>query len=389
MLINEYFKAEKIMLHDDSWTRKTWKSNHHAWGTDTYDGCFVKHGTGKRDHQFDTYFRAAVLRAVTIFKVPEDVIRYAFTKALQNFKLIAIRGDVMEIGYVATVTNESSLEEIYQTLKEFDFYGSLQESKSGKSAQVNTPAKGKKAKSKRARCNDRRERLKAWREEYAVLPGERPKRINVSHLSKISLSMLTPEVAAGLPADMVKDFRAWCLALNGLHAGKTLDEKIDGFLSPDWKLWKKKIPEFISLHDAHIIAFRKRRAARLRKLREVAQREGQGRFRAAVLANFDGCAITGIAENLEAAHIVPDASHDYMHACNGIALVGFLHRAFDELMFSINPLTLTVFVDPVFRGWLNIHGVQLCDGNIWKLDRSALAHHWERFKDARCMDYAA
>lgn len=151
----------------------------------------------------------------------------------------------------------------------------------------------------------------------------------------------------------------------------------------------KSAPKFIELHDSHVLASRLRRAARLRKLREVAQREGQGKFRTNVLANYDVCAITGCPDRLAAAHIVPDCSHDYMHASNGIALVNYLHAAFDDLMFSINPLTLKVFVDPAHRQFLNIHGMTVRDGKIWKLDRSALAHHWERFKEANCLEDAA
>lgn len=137
-------------------------------------------------------------------------------------------------------------------------------------------------------------------------------------------------------------------------------------------------------HDAHVIRFRMNRANRLKALRRVSVREGQANFRIQVLANFDGCAITGMTEHLEAAHVVPHSEVDDMRPNNGIALAGFLHRAFDDLMFSVNPLTLTVFVDPAYRQFLNIHSAQLRDGKIWKLDRSALAHHWERFKEANC-----
>mgnify|MGYP003251152848 CR=1 FL=1 len=378
MLLNEYFESKQIHLYIDGWKHKSWKPNHHAWGNDTHTGCFKIEAEGKRGRQFRYHFRIAVARAAAIFNMPANEIRYAFTKALEDFQFIAIRDNEMNIGYHATVSNQDTPDEIRAVLKQYNFYGSLHEGQQEGSLQPTVQKKSKKSKRQA-----RREHLKAWNEKYAVLPGERPKRISVSHLSKTSLSMLVPEVAAGLPADMVKDFRDWCKRLNELNTGKTLDEKIDGFLSDSWEEWTAETPVSNPLHDAHLLEFRKRRAARLRKLREVAQREGQGRFHMYVLAYFAVCDITGITESLEAAHIVPDSSHDYMHASNGIALVSFLHRAFDDLFFSINPLTLAVFVDTPFRGWLNIHGVQLRDGNIWKLDRSALAHHWERFRGAR------
>lgn len=142
-------------------------------------------------------------------------------------------------------------------------------------------------------------------------------------------------------------------------------------------------------HDAHVARFRMNRANRLKALRRVSVREGQANFRIQVLANFDGCAITGMTEHLEAAHVVPHSEVDDMRPNNGIALAGFLHRAFDDLMFSVNPLTLTVFVDPAYRQFLNVHGTQLRDGKIWKLDRSALAHHWERFKEVNSLEGVA
>lgn len=140
------------------------------------------------------------------------------------------------------------------------------------------------------------------------------------------------------------------------------------------------------LHNAHVELMvsiqRRKRANELRALRRQAVREGQGLFRLHVLANHNGCAITSLTDGLEAAHIVPHAAGGAMSAANGLALVSWLHTAFDALTFTINPVTLTVVVAPAARAWLNIDGVQLVDGQIFELDRTALVNHFERFKEA-------
>ncbi|HAU6297926.1 TPA: HNH endonuclease [Citrobacter freundii] len=390
MLINEYDSANKHLLTRHGWECKKWKPNHFAWGNDTHDGCFVRYKKGKRDQIFNSFFRGAVARAAAMLNMPEDEIRYACNKALEDFQCLAIRTDGVTIGYLTTLTNKNTPAEIRAVLEKHNLHGSMKiGAKIGSPEVNNVPQMNKPKKSKKSLRNARRERLKAWRKEYAVLPGERPKRIKVSGLSERQLQMLTPEVAAGLPPALLKDFRAWCAALNELHTGKTLDEKIDGFLSSSWEEWTAEPVVLIPLHDAHVVASRKRRAARLKALRRVVVREGQSRFSQQVNANFDGCVLTGATEHLEAAHILPDRDYDHMHPSNGLLLVGFLHRAFDDLMFTINPLTLTVFVTPTFRAWLNIHGKQICDGNIWKIDRAALAHHWEYFKEKNALNDAA
>ncbi|MEB2478223.1 HNH endonuclease signature motif containing protein [Citrobacter freundii] len=391
MLINEYHHANKHMLTRHGWECKKWKPNHFAWGNDTHDGCFVRYKTGKRDQIFNSFFREAVTRAAALLNIPEDEIRYACNKALEDFQHLSIRSDGrVIIGYLTTLTNQNTPAEIRAVLEKHDLHGSMKIGAKIAAPQVNnSPQMKKPKKSKKSLRNARRERLKAWREEYAVAPGERPKRIKVTGLSKGQLRMLAPEVAAGLPPDMLKEFREWYVNLNDLHSNKMLDEKIDGFLSSSWEEWTAEPVVFIPLHDAHVVASRKRRAARLKAMRRVVVREGQARFSQQVNANFDGCVLTGTTEHLEAAHILPDRDYDHMHPSNGLLLVGFLHRAFDDLMFTINPLTLTVFVAPAFRAWLNIHGKQIRDGNIWKIDRAALAHHWEYFKEKNALNDAA
>lgn len=126
---------------------------------------------------------------------------------------------------------------------------------------------------------------------------------------------------------------------------------------------------------------RRERANRLRQLRRVAVREGQGRFRLQVLGNYGGaCCITGLVDSVEAAHIVPHCDTANQHPANGLPLAKFLHSAFDTGLFSVNPETLRVEVAPAARAWLSIDGIQIADGEIWPIDRVALAAHYAAFK---------
>ncbi|CAI2418460.1 Uncharacterised protein [Serratia proteamaculans] len=200
----------------------------------------------------------------------------------------------------------------------------------------------------------------------------------------------TPEVRAGLLPELVPAFRSWAKGLRGLFKSAPLSAQIEAFLvggkAEDWEIVLsdelEPIAEPVILHDAHVFAYRHNRANRLKALRRVTVREGQGRFRMAVLANHNGCSITGLKDCVEAAHIVPVAMVEDMRPSNGLALVSWLHAAFDALAFSIEPVGLTIHVAPQARQWLNIDGLELVDGKIWPLDRGALAHHFERFKEA-------
>lgn len=136
------------------------------------------------------------------------------------------------------------------------------------------------------------------------------------------------------------------------------------------------------LQDAHVATFRRNRANILRQLRRVAVREGSSKFRAIVLANFGGvCCITGCSDHVEAAHIIPHADSANMHPANGLALTKFLHAAFDQLAFSINPFTLAVVVADTWRGILNIHGINIADCALVNIDQNALTYHFEAFME--------
>lgn len=186
-------------------------------------------------------------------------------------------------------------------------------------------------------------------------------------------------VQAGLKAEDAQEFFDFAQAqteLTGRYA--SLSDRVKAFYVSR--------PVVVILHNAHVELMvsiqRRKRANELRALRRQAVREGQGFFRLHVLANHSGCAITGLTDGVEAAHIVPHAAGGAMSATNGLALVSWLHTAFDAQAFTIDPVTLTVIVSPAARTWLNIDGVQLVDGQIFELDRTALVNHFERFKEA-------
>lgn len=78
---------------------------------------------------------------------------------------------------------------------------------------------------------------------------------------------------------------------------------------------------------------------------QVRTRVGQGLFRTALLQKYGlSCAVTGPcpAEALEAAHLLPFATHETHHVDEGLLLRTDVHRLFDAGQIAINPKTLTV-----------------------------------------------
>ncbi|WP_442954687.1 HNH endonuclease [Pantoea sp. LMR881] len=74
-------------------------------------------------------------------------------------------------------------------------------------------------------------------------------------------------------------------------------------------------------------------------------RNGQSHFRNYVLGNFGWkCAVTDLTTSVEAAHITAFSKGGGMTPGNGVALVSWLHKAYDAHAFCIHPLTLTVHV---------------------------------------------
>ena len=89
--------------------------------------------------------------------------------------------------------------------------------------------------------------------------------------------------------------------------------------------------------------------ARDRVLREVVQRQGQRKFRQALIAAYSGrCVITGcpVTALLEAAHITPYLGPDTNSITNGLLLRADLHTLWDLGLLAVEPGKRTVWVSP-------------------------------------------
>ncbi|OPX05948.1 HNH endonuclease [Mycobacterium sp. AT1] len=86
-----------------------------------------------------------------------------------------------------------------------------------------------------------------------------------------------------------------------------------------------------------------------RRQAQVLVRINQGHFRTGLLRAYGlSCAVTGPcpAEALEAAHVLPYATHESHKIDEGLLLRTDIHRLFDAGHIAINPDTLIVEVDP-------------------------------------------
>lgn len=121
---------------------------------------------------------------------------------------------------------------------------------------------------------------------------------------------------------------------------------------------------------------------RRRTLAAIVQRQGQQKFRQAVLEAYRGrCAVSGcdVKEALEAAHIYPYQGGDTNAVTNGLLLRADLHTLFDLGFVTIDPETMTVDVAESVRGsaYGEFHGteVALPDDPARGPSTSALAWH--------------
>jgi putative restriction endonuclease len=93
--------------------------------------------------------------------------------------------------------------------------------------------------------------------------------------------------------------------------------------------------------------------ARERVRADIVRRQGQGRFRAGLLAAYGGrCAITAfdVAEVLEAVHIVPYKGEATNTSENGLLLRADLHTLFDLGLIAVDPAGMTVLVSSSLAG---------------------------------------
>lgn len=121
----------------------------------------------------------------------------------------------------------------------------------------------------------------------------------------------------------------------------------------------------------HRIAFQRLIETKRAKVSSSPAREGQARFRAAVLANYQNvCCATGCStlEVVEAAHIVPYSALSDHSVSNGLALRVDIHRLFDAGLIAVHPDRYTFIIatavrDPSYR---------ILDGAPAKLDAAAI-----------------
>jgi hypothetical protein len=97
------------------------------------------------------------------------------------------------------------------------------------------------------------------------------------------------------------------------------------------------------------------------KMRKMANRLGQRKFREALLVAYEGtCAISGSTEvsALQAAHISPYDGSQTNSVQNGLLLRADIHNLFDMGLIGIDPKTYTIIVsdrvtDPTYRAYDN------------------------------------
>jgi|GEM_PF-3874259 len=134
-------------------------------------------------------------------------------------------------------------------------------------------------------------------------------------------------------------------------------------------------------HDAAMYWYARSRYAAL-TADERKEARNNNTFSIDVLSNFRGkCAVSGMYHRIEAAHIVPFRMTGDNYPGNGIALTHFLHSAFDDYLFSINPITLKLAVAPVFRSVLAFDGAKIRLPQYVPLKAESLDFHYETFRE--------
>lgn len=117
----------------------------------------------------------------------------------------------------------------------------------------------------------------------------------------------------------------------------------------------------------------------------ISARVGQGRFREALLARWDGrCAVTGIAltEVIVASHIKPwalSSNAERLDPANGLPLIGTLDRLFDYGLISFDAagvIMFSSFIPENDYGLLNLHP-ELCLRFVTPETAAYLAFHRE------------
>jgi hypothetical protein len=127
--------------------------------------------------------------------------------------------------------------------------------------------------------------------------------------------------------------------------------------------------------------------ARERVLRAVVRRQGRPKFRASLIAAYEGrCAITScrILVILEAAHVTPYLGPHTNSVGNGLLLRADIHTLWDLGLIAIDPKSMTVAVSPQLRepGYRALHGGQVFQPieKALRVSPLALAQQWAIFE---------
>lgn len=125
---------------------------------------------------------------------------------------------------------------------------------------------------------------------------------------------------------------------------------------------------------------------RKRVTREVAQRQGQPKFRSDLLDAYGGrCAITGcdVEGVLDAAHILAHKGTKSNHITNGLLLRTDIHTLFDLQLIGIDPETLqVVLADPLLgTSYEDLNGTEISVPESDELhpNQEALELRWNHF----------
>lgn len=123
-----------------------------------------------------------------------------------------------------------------------------------------------------------------------------------------------------------------------------------------------------------------------RVLKEVATRQGQGKFRDELMQAYGAqCVISGcdVAATLQAAHISPYNGKKSNHVSNGLLLRADIHTLFDLGLIRIDPIERTVSVAPSLMGtdYQTLEGRKIADPEkpSHKPSRMALTSKLEKF----------
>lgn len=170
---------------------------------------------------------------------------------------------------------------------------------------------------------------------------------NLSQQRKDEILRTCVELATGQPMD------ATLLSAGATVTNRALQSIIDGLIEngAPGRPRVEPVPQTPVADEQVLDAFDPVavRDERDRRLRQIAARQGQDRFRLVLLSAYDHhCAITDYdaVETLEAAHIYPYRGPATNHVTNGLLLRADIHILYDRGAISVHETTHEVLLKP-------------------------------------------